>query len=129
MKTWPLTSATSTARGVAATMAAAAGLELGRHAEVAGEMIERAQRQDAQRHARAGEEVGGTVDAAVAAADHDAVQLACAGLVPSALQRWPHLRAGYEEQLGPGAGRGERGRQPLAAAHPRRAAAPCRLGG
>ena len=74
-------------------------------------MVERAERQHAQGHARAGEHAGSTADAAVPAADDDTVELTAEGTLARFSQGRVHLRTRHEQELGVRTGAGERGRE------------------
>ena len=69
MKMRPFISATSTCRSLAARDQLRRLVELGRNAEVAREMVERAERQDAERRLGPDQRRGRRADRAVAAAD------------------------------------------------------------
>ena len=81
MKVSPLTSARSTTRIRPGGDRRGSLLDRQGNSEILGEMIERAERQHAERHSRAGEHAGHGANAAVASADHDGIDLAALGLL------------------------------------------------
>ena len=93
MNTRPLTSARSTARLMAGGDHLDGTLDVLRQAEILGEMVERAERQHAQRHPAVGQHPGHRADRAVAAAHDHGIELA-------ALRRRPCL-FGLLLDLGP----------------------------
>lgn len=72
------------ARGTAASTGVDRALEFGRNADVAGEQIDRAERQHAERLAGRGEPLGGITRAAVPAADNDRVVIGASPAIDGA---------------------------------------------
>ena len=85
MKVSPLTSARSTARCAPLGDHLRRLVEIERDAEILGEMIERAERQNAEGNARAGKHPCQGANAAVAAANHDRVDLTRLGALERGL--------------------------------------------
>ncbi len=110
MKVRPLTSAMSTSHPAAVDDRADRFLQVGRHAGVAGEVVQRAEREHAERDRLAGERAGDRADRAVAAAGDDDVGLAREGRV----DRGADLDAAARQaDVGIGAGRVEQRAQPF----------------
>ena len=80
-----------------------------RDAEVLGEMIERPERQDAEGNPRASKHAGHGANAAVAAANHDSVDLSFLGALERGLGEQLQLGPAAEFELGHDVERVERG--------------------
>jgi hypothetical protein len=85
-----------------------------RYPEIPGKMIERAERDDPERDAASRQHARDGSHAAVAAADHDRIELAVDRLLPGPLGRGSQLRARQKLQRGRDAVPLERRRQPVA---------------
>ena len=89
-------------------------LDLERHAKILGEVVERAQRQHAERHVRSGQEPGRRADGPVPATNHDTVDLPGTGLSKRPLDLAPDPVALGQDHLGLDKFARERGSHTLA---------------